>query len=91
MRNSSGLLLVAGGLLLAAKLPPVPPGKAYALWTLAGDGPRSAGIFVPDAGGRATVKIAAQATGAPVRVLSVTLEPESGVPAPTGAIVLAPR
>lgn len=80
-----------GGLLLAAKLPPVPPGKAYALWTLAGDGPRSAGIFVPDAGGRATVKIAAQATGAPVRVLSVTLEPESGVPAPTGAIVLAPR
>jgi hypothetical protein len=26
-----------------------------------------------------------------VRVLSVTLEPESGVPAPTGAVVLAPR
>ena len=59
--------------------------------TLSSDGPRPAGIFVPDAGGRATVKIAAQATGAPVRVLSVTLEPESGVPAPTGAVVLAPR
>lgn len=84
------LLTERGGLLLATKLPPVPPGKAYALWTIAGDVPRSAGVFVPDEGGRATMKLAAQSTAAPARVLSVTLEPADGVPAPTGLVVLAP-
>jgi hypothetical protein len=81
----------AGGLLLATNLPAPPPGKVYALWTLAGDLPRAAGVFVPDNGGRATLKVAPEATGGPSRVLSVTLEPESGVPAPTGAVALAPR
>jgi anti-sigma-K factor RskA len=81
----------AGGVLLATRLPPPPPGKVYALWTLAGDAPRAAGVFVPDDGGRATLKVAPEVTGAPTRVLSVTLEPEGGVPAPTGAVVLAPR
>jgi len=81
----------AGGLLLATKLPPPPPGKVYALWTVAGDAPRAAGVFVPDDGGRATLRVAAEASGAPVRVLSVTLEPEGAVAAPSGAIALAPR
>ena len=81
----------AGGLLLATKLPLPPPGKVYALWTVAGDSPRVAGVFVPDDGGRATLKVPPEATGAPVRVLSVTLEPEGGAPAPPGAVVLAPR
>lgn len=81
----------AGGLLLATKLPPVPPGKVYALWTFAGDAARVAGVFVPDDGGRAMLKVPPDATGAPARVLSVTLEPEGGVQAPTGAVVLAPR
>jgi anti-sigma-K factor RskA len=81
----------AGGLLLATRLPPAPPGKAYALWTLEGDVPRSAGVFVPDAGGRATLTVAARPAGLPVRVLSVTLEPASGASAPTGAVALAPR
>jgi anti-sigma-K factor RskA len=81
----------SGGLLLATRLPALPPGKVYALWTLAGEVPRAAGVFVPDDEGRATLKVAAEATAGPSRVLSVTLEPEGGVPAPTGAIVLAPR
>lgn len=81
----------AGGLLLATRLPPPPPGKVYALWTLDGNAPRPAGVFVPDDGGRATLKVAAEATGAPLRVLSVTVEPEGGAAAPTGAIALAPR
>ncbi|HEX3175460.1 MAG TPA: anti-sigma factor [Methylomirabilota bacterium] len=80
-----------GGLLVATKLPPVAPGKAYALWTLEDNAPRAAGIFVPDEAGRATLKVAAPASGAPIKVLSVTLEPAEGVPAPTGAVVLAPR
>lgn len=81
----------AGGLLVATKMPPAPAGKAYALWTLEGDVPRSAGVFVPDDAGRATLKVAARGAGAPVKVLAVTLEPAAGVPAPTGAVVLAPR
>lgn len=81
----------AGGVLLATGLPPLPPGKVYALWTVAGDVPRAAGVFVPDDGGRATLRVAPEAPGAPARVLSVTMEPEGGVPAPTGAVVLAPR
>lgn len=81
----------AGGLLLATNLPSPPPGKVYALWTIAGDVPRPAGVFVPDDGGRATLKVPPEASGAPSRVLSVTLEPASGAPAPTGAVVLAPR
>ena len=81
----------AGGLLLATRLPPPPPGKVYALWTLDGNAPRPAGVFVPDDGGRATLKVAAEATGAPLRVLSVTVEPVGGAAAPTGAIALAPR
>ena len=80
-----------GGLLVATRLPPPPPGKVYALWTIAGEAPRAAGVFVPDDGGRATLKVAVEPGAAPLRVLSVTLEPESGAAAPTGAIALAPR
>jgi anti-sigma-K factor RskA len=80
-----------GGLLLATKLPPPPPGRIYTLWTATPGATRSAGTFVPDATGRATLKVTAEAASAPARVLSVTLEPESGTPAPSGAVVLAPR
>jgi Anti-sigma-K factor rskA len=80
-----------GGVLLATNLPPVSPGRAYALWTLEGDVARPAGLFVPDSGGRAMLKVAAPTAAAPVRVLAVTLEPESGVTKPTGPVVLAPR
>jgi anti-sigma-K factor RskA len=81
----------AGGLLLATRLPPLPPGKVYSLWTLAGDAPRAAGVFVPDDAGRAMLRVAPEPTGGPMRVMSVTLEPAGGATAPTGAIVLAPR
>jgi anti-sigma-K factor RskA len=81
----------AGGLLVATQLPPVPAGKAYALWTMEAEAPRPAGVFVPDEGGRATLKVVAPPNGAPLRVLGVTLEPAGAVSAPTGAMMLAPR
>lgn len=79
------------GLLLATRLPPPPAGKVYALWTLAGDVPQMAGVFTPDDAGRATLKVGAAAGSGPLRVLSVTLEPEGGATAPSGAVALAPR
>jgi anti-sigma-K factor RskA len=75
------------GLLMAAEdLPPLPTGRVYQLWTIVAGQPVSAGLFSPDADGRGDVVGAAP--GGPVDAFAVTLEPEGGVPAPTGAKVL---
>ncbi|HYY06770.1 MAG TPA: anti-sigma factor [Candidatus Limnocylindria bacterium] len=79
----------AGGQLLVANLPPAPPGKAYELWTIGEGAPRPAGVFRVDAAGRATHRVEPVEGGKPVKVFAVTLEPEHGVPAPTGPMVLA--
>ena len=77
----------AGGQLVVANLPLAPPGKAYELWTIGEGAPRPAGVFRVDALGRATHR--AEPVEGGVRVFAVTLEPERGVPAPTGPTVLA--
>lgn len=79
----------AGGHLFVANLPPAPAGQTYELWTLGGPAPEPAGTFQVDAAGRATHRV--DRTGAPPAKFAVTLEPEAGVPAPTGPIVLASR
>lgn len=77
----------AGGHLFVANLPEAPPGKAYELWTITGGQPRPAGVFKVDASGRASHPV--PPVPAPVQRFAVTLEPEAGVPAPTGPVVLA--
>jgi Anti-sigma-K factor rskA, C-terminal len=79
----------AGGQLFVANLPPAPAGKAYELWTLGGPAPEAAGTFQVDASGRATHRV--EPASGPAAKFAVTLEPEAGVPAPTGPIVLASR
>ncbi len=81
----------AGGHLFVANLPPAPPGKAYELWTIGAAAPRPAGVFRVDAAGRGSHPIAPLEGGEPVKVFAVTLEPEGGVPAPTGPTVLASK
>ena len=76
-----------GGYLLVANVPSPPPGKVYELWTISAGQPRPAGVFTVDAAGRATHPVAP--TRSAVDVFAVTLEPEGGVPAPTGPVVLA--
>ncbi len=78
----------AGGYLMVANLPEAPAGKAYELWALGGAAPRPAGLFQVDAGGRAAQKVDG---GEPAKGFAVTLEPVTGVPAPTGPIVLASK
>jgi len=78
----------AGGQLYVAGLPAPPEGKAYELWTIAGPAPKPAGVFGVDAKGGASIRVAPVDDG-PVKVFAVTLEPASGVPAPTGPMVLA--
>lgn len=77
----------AGGFLLVADLPQAPEGKAYEAWTISGGQPRPAGVFKVDASGRASHPLPPSPD--PVQVFAVTLEPEAGVPAPTGPMVLA--
>jgi anti-sigma-K factor RskA len=69
----------------ALNLPPPPPGRAYQLWVLtAQPAPISAGMLRPDASGRVNARFdTPQDLPRPV-AMAVTLEPEGGVPAPTG-------
>jgi hypothetical protein len=75
------------GLFFAAEnLPPLPAGRTYQLWTIVGGQPVSHGVFGPAGDGRA--QVLAQAPPGPVDAIAVTIEPEGGVPAPTGDKVL---
>ena len=77
-----------GGHLFVAGLPPAPPGKAYALWSIADAAPRPAGVLRVDAEGRGSLRLAPAEGGKPVKVFAITLEPEVGVAAPSGPMVL---
>ena len=69
----------------ASNLPPPPPGRVYQLWVLTMQpAPISAGLMKPDANGRVNVTFDTPPDlPAPV-AMAVTLEPEGGVPSPTG-------
>jgi anti-sigma-K factor RskA len=76
-------------ILFAADLPPPPPGKGYQLWFISGDRPPLPGkVFVTDRSGRGELsdRIPTEARKSPV--FAVTIEPASGVPSPTGPILL---
>ena len=69
----------------ASNLPPLPSGRTYQLWVLTTDpAPTSAGLLKPDGNGRVTaVFLTPPDLPRPV-AMAVTIEPEGGVPSPTG-------
>jgi anti-sigma-K factor RskA len=73
------------GLVFAASsLPPLPAGRTYQLWVVTASRPISAGLIRPDDNGSVTASFDTPPDiPAPVAI-AVTLEPEGGVPAPTG-------
>jgi anti-sigma-K factor RskA len=76
-------------ILYAHNLPPVPDGRTYQLWVIVEDRPTSVGVFRSDSQGEAKYDAGRiPDLGGPVTV-AVTLEPDGGVPKPTGPIVLA--
>jgi Anti-sigma-K factor rskA, C-terminal len=79
-----------GLVLSASRLPPAPPQMTYQLWLLTSAAPVSAGLFVPDANGRATVvvDVLPRVTG-PVVGAQVTVEPSAGSPAPSNRLLLS--
>jgi len=79
----------SGMVFAATNLPPLPAKQIYQVWVVVpGAAPVSAGLVAPDETGRgvAIFRTPIDVTG-PVTV-AVTIEPEGGVPAPTGAFYL---
>lgn len=75
-------------MLMAEGLPAAPAGMAYQLWFIVGNKPMPGKVFKtePSGAGMLADKVPAEALNA--AVFAVTLEPESGVTAPTGAMYL---
>jgi hypothetical protein len=74
-----------GMVFTASNLPPAPPGQVYQVWVVTAEAPLSAGLLELDAsGGDMRLFITPPDIPAPVAV-AVTLEPDGGVPAPTGS------
>ena len=91
-RQASARAFVSGtrGLLFAASnLPALPAGRTYQIWYLTRGAPISAGLMQPDAQGNATEAFVVPPNLATPAGMAVSLEPDGGVPAPTGAIYLA--
>jgi anti-sigma-K factor RskA len=68
----------------ATDLPPLPPGRGYQLWVVTPAAPVSVGMLQIDNTGRAAQAFPAPQTQDPIAAVAVTIEPEGGVPAPTG-------
>lgn len=77
------------GLLFAASnLPQLPGDRTYQLWFLTRGAPVSAGIVKPDPQGNVTAAFDALPDAPVPTGFAVSVEPDGGVPAPTGAIYL---
>lgn len=77
-----------GLVLTATRLPDLPRGRTYQLWVLTAGAPVSAGLFKTDPDGGATAVFDTPVGLNTPTGLAVSVEPDGGVPAPTGDIVL---
>ena len=69
----------------ASNLPQLPQGRVYQLWVVtAQPAPISAGLMKPDDQGSVTAMFSTPPNLPPPVAMAVTIEPEGGVPAPTG-------
>ena len=74
-----------GLLFTASNLPAPPAGRTYQLWVLARQpAPISAGLLKPDANGRVNAVFETPPDLPQPTAMAVTIEPDGGVPAPTG-------
>jgi hypothetical protein len=82
----------SGVLLIASNLPALTAGKIYEMWIIPkGGSPRPAGLFQSDASGAAFHILSGPLDPATLGAVAVTVEPESGSPAPTSTpIIVAP-
>jgi anti-sigma-K factor RskA len=76
------------GFVVAANLEPLPAGRQYQLWVFDKGKPVDAGVFDADEAGRALFESKDLSAIASAENFAVTVEPQGGVPQPTGPIVL---
>lgn len=74
--------------LFADNLPELASGRTYQLWVIAAGRPVPAGVFAPDPQGGATLLVEEVPPLEQIQAWAVTVEPEGGMPQPTGAMVL---
>jgi anti-sigma-K factor RskA len=68
----------------ASNLPPLASGRTYQLWIVTGQTPVGAGLLKPGADGIAHAVFATPSDLSTAVAMAVTIEPDGGVPAPTG-------
>ena len=73
---------------LASDVPALAAGDVYQLWFVLPDGPASAALVEPDAAGSVTTLVEVPDTIPLPVTMAVTVEPDGGMPAPTGDIYL---
>ncbi len=77
------------GILYATGLPPLPPEKSYELWAFVDGQPQPAGVFQAAADGATVFVLSRQESlGHRPERFAVSVEPQGGVPKPTGDVVL---
>jgi anti-sigma-K factor RskA len=72
----------------ASDLPELALERTYQLWFIADGTPVSAGVFDPGPGGQAAVIVEGVAPIGTIQAWAVTIEPEGGLPQPSGEMVL---
>ena len=77
-----------GMVFTAANLPPLPAGRVYQVWVVTAQTPVSAGLLTPDPEGTGQTFFNTAPDIPPPAAVAVSIEPEGGVPAPTGEIYL---
>jgi len=75
-------------MLMAKGLPAVPKGMAYQLWFIKDNKKMPGKVFTPDTAGNGMLQDEIPSVAREAGVFAITLEPESGVKAPTGSIYL---
>ncbi|HYH47849.1 MAG TPA: anti-sigma factor [Thermoanaerobaculia bacterium] len=73
---------------VATNLPQPEAGKTYQLWFIGAGGPVSAGVFEVDAAGRGSLEVNDLAPVEEIAAWAVTIEPDGGLPQPSGPAVL---
>ena len=73
-----------GMVFTGTNLPQLPPGRTYQLWVVTAQAPISAGLLKPDAQGGVNGTFATPPDIPQPVAMAVTIEPNGGVPAPTG-------
>jgi hypothetical protein len=77
------------GAMQVSGLPQLPPGRVYELWWIAAKmGPINAALFHPGPRGDAAITITLPPPDDRLVASAVTIEPEGGVPKPTGPAIL---